>query len=534
MRKFLVALAVAALSCAAPAQSNGAPKLLVVIAVDQLSADLFDEYRPQFTGGLARLARGTVYRNGYQSHAATETCPGHSTILTGSRPARTGIIANAWVDQSIARSDKTVYCAEDERVAGSTSRDYSLSAVHLRVPTLGELMKRQWPGARNVAVGGKDRSAVMMAGHQADQLYYWDGKGFANGLKGAVPPLSIAATNAVVAKAIGSAREPLVAPPYCAAKARRIAVEGHAPVGNGAFARAAGDSSAFRSSPEFDGATLALSAALAEEMKLGRGSAPDILSIGLAGTDYIGHYFGSGGQEMCLHLLSLDRDLGDFFAVLDRSGVDYAVALTADHGGEDMPERLRLHGIASAQRVDPELAAPAVSKIIAGKLGLPKPVLYGDVAGDMVVAHDLKPADRARVLAEALRAYRAHPQVAAVFTREELERTPIPATTPDKWSLAERARASFDPQRSGDFVVILKEHVTPIGHVTSAVATHGTPWDYDRRVPILFWRAGISQSSRAEPVETIDIMPSLAALIGVSVAPGSIDGHCLRWVQTSL
>ena len=35
----------------------GAPRLLVVISVDQLSAELFDEYRPHFTGGLARLAR---------------------------------------------------------------------------------------------------------------------------------------------------------------------------------------------------------------------------------------------------------------------------------------------------------------------------------------------------------------------------------------------------------------------------------------------------------------------------------------------
>ena len=32
---------------------SGSPRLVVVISVDQFSADLFDEYRPQFTGGLA-------------------------------------------------------------------------------------------------------------------------------------------------------------------------------------------------------------------------------------------------------------------------------------------------------------------------------------------------------------------------------------------------------------------------------------------------------------------------------------------------
>ena len=60
---------------------------------------------------------------------------------------------------------------------------------------------------------------------------------------------------------------------------------------------------------------LALSAALIQDMQLGRGPSPDFISIGLSATDYVGHTYGTGGQEMCLQLLSLDRDLGDFFAV---------------------------------------------------------------------------------------------------------------------------------------------------------------------------------------------------------------------------
>src|SRR5215218_2866172 len=96
-----------------------APRLIVAISVDQFSADLFDEYRPVLMGGIGRLSKGTVFRNGYQGHNATETCPGHSTIMTGARPSRTGIIANNWFDLDQARSDKSVYCAEDERIAGT-------------------------------------------------------------------------------------------------------------------------------------------------------------------------------------------------------------------------------------------------------------------------------------------------------------------------------------------------------------------------------------------------------------------------------
>src|SRR3954452_11171675 len=156
MRKFILAGAAAFLASSVAAQAPTPPKLLVVIAVDQFSADLFDEYRPQFTSGMARLARGTVFRNSYQSHAATETCPGHSTLLTGDHPARTGIIGNNWIDQSVSRSDISVYCAEDEGVPGTSSIAYQVSPRHLLVPTLGELMKARWPGSLTVAVAGKD------------------------------------------------------------------------------------------------------------------------------------------------------------------------------------------------------------------------------------------------------------------------------------------------------------------------------------------------------------------------------------------
>src|SRR5690242_4184299 len=214
MRKIMLAAAAALLGTPASAQQPPAPKLLVVISVDQFSADLFDEYRPQFTGGFARLASGAVFRNGYQSHANTETCPGHSTILTGDHPARTGIIGNNWIDQSLSRPDKTVYCSEDANTPGSSSRHYKVSAVNLRVPTLGELMKARWPQSRNVAVAGKDRAAVMMSGHRADQRWYWDGKQFTTDLAGAPVPASIAAINAATAREIAAPAAALHPTPF--------------------------------------------------------------------------------------------------------------------------------------------------------------------------------------------------------------------------------------------------------------------------------------------------------------------------------
>jgi predicted AlkP superfamily pyrophosphatase or phosphodiesterase len=535
MRKVLIGAlaAFAAASCLAePAQSQregGPPKLLIVISVDQFSADLFDEYRPLFTAGLARMAKGTAFRNGYHGQAATETCPGHSAILTGSLPARTGIIANSWFDQSVARADKDIYCAEDERVPGTDSDHYTVSPIHLKMPVLGELLKKRSPGSLSVAVAGKDRAAVMMGGHTPDQRWYWTGRGFSTDLASAPVPASVAATNRVVAQRIATAQAPLDPPPVCAAKARPITLPGGRVVGNGRFARAAGNGADFKASPEFDGTVLALAASLIREMKLGADDAPDVLAIGLSATDYVGHKFGTEGQEMCLQLLSLDRDLGDFFRLLDTAGVDYAVALTADHGGLDLPERQ--HDVdPAAVRVDTSLASRAVGKIVGKRLGIDGRVLHGGSFGDIYIDRAITGADRDRVRAEALAVYRANPQVEAAFGADQIARTALPTTTPDRWTLIERARASFAPERSGDIVVLLRRGITPIAVPRSGVATHGSAWDYDRRVPILLWRPGMPDGPRDQPVGVVDLMPTLAAMLSLPIDSRAIDGKCLLGV----
>ncbi len=530
---FLAAI-VPATACAQPgAQAQplrpDAPKLIIAISVDQLSADLWDEYRPHFRGGLARLARGAVFRNGFQSHATTETCLGHSTILTGARPARTGIVGNVWFDPRAPRTDKAIYCAEDESVPGSNSSKYTVSPVHLRVATLGDRLKQVSPASLNIAVAGKDRSAVMMSGRSADQRWYPGGAKFVTDLTNASVPQSVTRTNAEIARLLAMPREGLEPPPLCAAKAQVYPMpRGGPPLGNGRFARAAGETSKFRASPEYDATTLALSAALIQELKLGGDAVPDILSVGLAGTDYVGHTFGTGGQEMCLQLLSLDRDLGDFFSRLDQWGIDYAVVLTADHGGLDIPERLQAKGIADAAWIDPALSIERLGQQIAAAENLKSPVIvFGGPSGDIFIDPALNDADRGRATSALLAAYRAHPQVHSVFTKDEIARMPGPSGPADRWSIIQRVRASFDAERSGDLYVVLKPHIQPIADTSRYVSTHGSPWDYDRRVPVAFWRKGITPLASELAVETVDIMPTLAAVLGLAVEPDSVDGECL-------
>lgn len=506
------------------------PKLVVMIAVDQFSADLFAQYRSHFTGGLARLASGVVFPSGYQAHGATETCPGHSTILTGNHPAHTGIVANNFFDLSAAREDKRLYCAEDETVPGTSSRSgqYAPSVDHLMVPTLGDLMKAHDPRAQVVSVAGKDRAAIMMGGRQADELMWLAPTGLTSYRGRALSPTATQAGTAIAA-AIAQSRPGLTLPADCAAHDIAIPIDKGGTVGTGRLARDGGDFRRFMASPEADGAVLAAATALRQARRLGEGEATDLLILGLSATDYIGHGVGTEGSEMCLQMLALDRELGDFFTRLDATGIDYMVALTADHGGHDMPERNRQNGWPAAERVARTLDPAAIGKAVAEKLGLPQPLFHADGPfGDMYLSKALTPAQRKTALAELVARYRAHPQVEAVVTAEELASRPISKRAADTWSLLDKLRASYNAQRSGDFIVVLRDRVTPIPESgLGYVATHGSVWDYDRRVPMLFWRKGLAGFEQPNAVMTVDILPTLAALIGLPLDMSKVDGRCL-------
>ena len=522
------ASAVAQEKPAAPAPRP--PALIVAISVDQFSGDLFAQYREHFTGGLARLLQGAVFPNAYQGHAATETCPGHSTLMTGVRPARTGIVANYWFDPGLARADKRVYCAEDERDPASTSANPVVSAYHLKVPTLGDRVKAVSPGSLNVAVSGKDRAVVMMGGHAVDAGYWWKGNGFTSFAGRTLSP-SAEAENRLAQGVIARGAPAMAVPRWCQGHARALDL-GKVSLGAGRFAMERTRADQFQRSPRLDNATVSLALRLTGEMELGKRDETDVLSVSLSATDYIGHGLGNQGLEMCIQMAELDKAIGRLLAGLDARKLDYMVVLSADHGGIDLPERLDQQAYPRAVRADAALLPDALAVQVTARTGISVPsgkLLYADGPfGDYYISASLSSLEKARVSAALVGLLKAHPQVAAVFTAQQLAETPPPTSSPQEWTLQERARQSFDPRRSGDVVALLDRAVVPIPVAAPGyLATHGSPWDYDRRVPLLFWKRGMAPMEQPAPVETVDIAPTLSSLIGLDVAEGDYDGRCL-------
>lgn len=520
----------AAMPTSAPAGSEPSqaakPKLLLAISIDQFSADLFAQYREHFTGGFARLLTGAVFPQGFQSHAATETCPGHSTLLTGVHPSRTGIIANTWYDAKVGRE---VYCSEDERDPKSTAKEPVVSNWHLKAPTLGDLMKRANPAARNVAVSAKDRAAVMMSGHDADAVYWWLGKGFTT-YQGRSVSAAAQAQNAVTDKLIDAGAPALPVPQWCETVDRAVPIKDFT-IGTYRFPQKAGDYKTFNRTPRIDAATGEMAVRLVDEMALGKDDVTDILSVSFSATDYVGHAYGTEGVEMCIQLAQLDATLGKLFAALDQRGIDYAAVLTADHGGIDAPERLQLNGFPSAQRIDPALTSEALSRAVSQDTGVTAKsgqLLYGGgSSGDIWLASGLTAKQQKKVVEALLIRLKKHPQVAAAYSAQDLAKVPVPRGEPQDWTMLQRVRASFDPEHSGQVLMMTKRGVVPGDPTPSYTATHGSPWDYDRRVPMLFWRKGMAGFEQPNPVETVDIAPTFASLIGLAEPLGTWDGRCL-------
>jgi predicted AlkP superfamily pyrophosphatase or phosphodiesterase len=511
------------------------PKLVVMIVVDQMRADYVDKFRGQWSGGLKRMVdEGAWFRAAAYPYAVTETCVGHSTISTGALPAEHGMIANAWWDRE---SQKMVTCTSDPNAkniayAGGTTKGGD-SAWRMQLPAYAEELKFQTGGGtRVVTFSLKARTAITMAGHKGDAATWFDsatGAWVTSSVYGTMPFVEEFARKHPVSEDFGktwSLSLPAAAYLYDEKPFGAEEMEGwdegfpHALRGKGDTGKP--DEVFYEqwaTSPFLDTYLTKMAEAAVDSLGLGKSGATDYLGVSYSAVDYVGHTFGPRSREIEDVMVRLDKDLGELFAHLDQKvgRGNYVVGLSADHGVAPIPGDMQKIGVDAGFLSVPDLQArmekaltpfkyaqPAIARI-SGNAVYFAPGIFWQLTHDPVAMHAL------------IEATLSVPGVASVFRADEL--------SAESTSLSDARTAyalNYFAGRSGDMFVLQKPYWLLNGSAEmSKVHTgtsHGTPYYYDQRVPILLMGFGIKPGQYFQAVTPADIAPTFGALTGVTLA----------------
>ena len=129
-------------------------------------------------GGFRYLMeRGAYHTDAHHDHYPLFTGPGHSIHFTGAPPYKTGIVGNDWFDRETERG--ALLRAGHPRARWWAAADpdgkRGISPATLRVSTVGDELKMATGGQAKVwGLALKDRAGVLMAGHLADGVLWFD------------------------------------------------------------------------------------------------------------------------------------------------------------------------------------------------------------------------------------------------------------------------------------------------------------------------------------------------------------------------
>lgn len=524
-------------------------RLVLQITVDGLRGDLLNRFGQHFgkDGFRYLLDRGSVFSNAHYQHANTETIVGHTTLATGALPSVHGMIGNAWFDPdsgslgyNIEDPEYPLIPSRKDRVKGEqldpaqqAARSDGRSPRAILAPTLADTLAAYYAGKSKVfGVSGKDRGAVSMAGHAgkafwfstdsgdfvSSKYYYDDYPAWVKGWNSERKAAEYAGKSWELADDASTyllhRRDDR---PY------ESDLKGYGRTFPHPFGEA--EDKLFNTrlliSPVGDQLTLDFAKTLVNAEGLGKDWIPDYLSISFSAVDAVNHFFGPSSLEQEALIRQLDLTIAEMLRFIDKTvGLKHTlVVLSADHGIADMPEYMAEFGMDTG-RVYPEDVTAAANAAGLKQFGIKdivksffRPYLYLD--REKIAAAGLNQVKVEKNIARALSELDGIAEAVAKSTLGEQHGSPI----------VEMVRRNHNRGRSGDIYVAQSPYwfLFSKGPVSSM---HGSPYRYDTHVPIIFAGPGIRAQKISRLVHPVDVVPSIAALLGMS-APAVAQGLAL-------
>jgi predicted AlkP superfamily pyrophosphatase or phosphodiesterase len=519
MRRFLTVVAAIAISTAragaqSPPAASPPPKLLVFITVDQMRADYADRFAGQLKGGLARLIHGgAVFTDAHQDHAITETAPGHASLLSGRFPRSTGIARN-----SAGVEDNSSALIGAPNLPGA-------SPARFHGTTLIDWLVTKDKRSRALSVSMKDRGAILPVGQSRQSVFWYipDGRFTTSRYYADSLPAWVSRFNArKVPQSFAGKSWTLLLGAGDYAEPDSVDIEGagvefvfpHVLPSDTAVA-----ASLVRLTPWMDEITVALALEGLNATGLGKGPQTDVLAMSLSATDVIGHRYGPDSREMHDQILRLDSYLGAFldslYRMRDSSSV--IVVLTADHAIGTIPEIAGRTMKPLPERVELESTLKPIRDALAAQkldqsIALDQQVLLVDRA-----AFRKAGVNADSVIDAFARAARKVAGVARVDRFGSLAKDTLTDPIARRWS------HQFPAGTQVELVVTLTPYSTWGGNV----ASHGSPYDYDTHVPLIFYGAPFHSGRYAMFTRTVDIAPTLASMLNVKPLE-KLDGVVLQ------
>jgi predicted AlkP superfamily pyrophosphatase or phosphodiesterase len=515
------------------------PKLIVQIVVDQLRGDLIHKHQHQFShdGFNYLLNHSLDFQNAHHPHANTTTCAGHATIATGSYPAMHGVVDNEWFDRN---TRQLMYCMSDAQVK-------PLPTIHTKSPTEGRSPRNLSASTvsdeiilatkgRAFGVSLKDRSAITLAGH-AGKAFWFDR---ANG-----GFITTSYYYASYPKWVDTWNKEYHPQPYEWKLSRpkssyinaNAATFHHADeVFGQTFPHHVTNPPSvdyFKSlarTPKADELTADFAIQLLKQEKLGLNpNQTDYLGVSFSATDAIAHQFGPNSLEAEENLIQLDKTLARLISTIDQQvGLkNTLIVLTADHGVSDTPAYLMDHHITEIEPINIESTSTFVKNQLMKQFKLPPEALMSITPPYIYLDHKI--IEDHQIKLEAVNQYLANllshqPGIFKAFA--------LPLTCVEKDWLSAKVDHMAYPYRAGD-VYLVQPPYQSYGEKNPDRVAHGSPWQYDSYVPLIFSNPGFKPQRISRPVTTTDIAPTLSAILMIK-PPSAAVGQPLTEVMKSI
>ena len=508
------------------------PKLVVGIVVDQMRYDYLTRFDSKYgDGGFKRLINdGFNCKNNHFNYIPTYTGPGHASVYTGTTPKYHGIIANNWFNKEIKKS---IYCVTDENYdpIGTDSKSSKVSPQNMLVSTVtDELRMATQMQGKVIGIALKDRAAALPAGHSANAAYWFQGRDEGNFVTSTfymdkLPKWVVDFNKSDISESYFKTWDTYYdIKTYTESGSDLNNFEGGFKGKKTAtfpydLAKLKDDNKGFdilKVTPYANSLTTDFVLAALEGEQLGKDNVTDFLAVSYSSPDYIGHNFGVNSKEIEDTYIRLDKDIERLLNELDSKigKGNYTVFLTADHGAVDVPAYLKSIHV-PADYFDSKGFKTKVRDFVTKRYGASD--LVEDISNNQLFLNRSKIAllnlDLEEVQTDIVNEIINYKHIDKAFTATTMGSVFFES------GIEAMLQKGFHQKRSGDVLYVLEPAVISYPKTGS---THGSGFNYDTHVPLLFYGNGIKNGSSVARTEITDLAPTISALLNISFPNGAI------------